>query len=292
MAGTAPATAVELAAIESAPLADVVGEMLANSDNNTAEMLVKELGFDDSGAGTREAGLAVIERTLAEWAVDTAPMVFADGSGLSPDNRATCTALLSVLQRSDPDGPIGAGLPIAGQTGTLSDIFVDHPIAGRLLGKTGTLSNPPFNQDPPGVKALAGLCRRRGWSGDRVRAGAQRSDDLRSERIPPGVDLVWPMCSPTYPEGPTPANSASMNGSMRGALMRVEVVAAPIRYPAHAAAAAVPVALVPVVGLTALLLWSDTKADEYESVEGGCGGDTPPEASSRVRRRRCWPPAC
>ena len=49
--GTAPATAVELAAIESAPLSDIVGEMLANSDNNTAEMLVKELGFDDSGTG-------------------------------------------------------------------------------------------------------------------------------------------------------------------------------------------------------------------------------------------------
>ena len=84
VSGVAPTPTVELAAIQSAPLADIVGEMLANSDNNTAELLVKELGFDDSGTGTREAGLAVIERTLAEWAVDTAPMVFADGSGSEP----------------------------------------------------------------------------------------------------------------------------------------------------------------------------------------------------------------
>ena len=135
VADTAPADPVELAAIESAPLTDVVGEMLANSDNNTAELLVKELGFADAGTGTREAGLAVIARTLAEWSIDTAPMVLADGSGLSLDNRVTCTVLLSVLQRSSLDGPIGAGLPIAGQTGTLSEIFVDHPIAGRLRAR-------------------------------------------------------------------------------------------------------------------------------------------------------------
>ena len=32
----------------------------------------------------------------------------------------------------------------------------DSEVAGRLLGKTGTLNNPPFDQDPPAVKALAG----------------------------------------------------------------------------------------------------------------------------------------
>ena len=36
--------------------------MLATSDNNTAELLVKELGFAAGGAGTRDAGLAVITR--------------------------------------------------------------------------------------------------------------------------------------------------------------------------------------------------------------------------------------
>ncbi len=82
--------------------------------------------------------------------------MLADGSGLSLDNRITCSALASVVQRYDSDSPIGQGLPVAGQTGTLSDVFVDHPVAGRLTGKTGTLNNPPFNVDPPAVKALAG----------------------------------------------------------------------------------------------------------------------------------------
>ena len=204
VAGVAPVPGVELASITSAPLGDVVGEMLANSDNNTAEMLVKELGFADAGTGTREAGLAVIARTLAEWAIDTEVMVFADGSGLSPDNRVTCTALLSVLQRSEPDGAIGAGLPIAGQTGTLSEIFVDHPIAGRLLGKTGTLSNPPFNEDPPGVKALAGYVAVEGGSAIEyalVLNGPTISD--QSEYRPVWNGLADVLAA--YPEGPTPA---------------------------------------------------------------------------------------
>ncbi len=110
-----------------------------------------------------------------------------------------------MLQRSEPDGPIGAGLPIAGQTGTLADIFVDHPIAGRLLGKTGTLSNPPFNQDPPGVKALAGYALVEGGGAVEyalVLNGPTISD--QSEYRPLWNSLADVLV--TYPQGPTPAD--------------------------------------------------------------------------------------
>ena len=203
-AGPAPAGTTEIASIQSAPMSDIVAEMLGNSDNNTAEMLVKELGFHESAAGAREAGLAVVTSKLTEWAVDTTGIVLADGSGLSADNRVTCTALLTVLQRSDPDGPIGTGLPVAGQSGTLADIFVDHPIAGRLLGKTGTLSNPPFNEDPPAVKALAGYVTVEGGSAVEyalVLNGPTISD--QSEYRPIWNSLADVMV--TYPSGPTPA---------------------------------------------------------------------------------------
>ena len=154
--GAAPTDGTEVAAIESAPLTDIVAEMLGNSDNNTAELLVKEIGLVGAQAGTREAGAAVMMDTLAKWGIDTTGLVLSDGSGLSLQNRLTCGSLLAVLQRYRADGPLGSGLPVAGQTGTLQNIFTDHPISGRLLGKTGTLNNPPFNADPPAVKALAG----------------------------------------------------------------------------------------------------------------------------------------
>lgn len=154
--GVAPAGATELATIESEPLSATIAEMLTNSDNNTAELVVKEIGLVGAGTGTRQAGLDVIGATIAGWGVDTTGMVLGDGSGLSLDNRISCTTLLGVLQHATFDSPVGAGLPIAGETGTLSEIFVDTAVAGRLRGKTGTLNNPPFDQDPPAVKALAG----------------------------------------------------------------------------------------------------------------------------------------
>lgn len=151
-------TPMELASIQSVPLTGVVAEMMTNSDNNTAELLVKEIGLDASEAseGTREAGLAAMTEQLQQWGVDTTNIVLSDGSGLSLDNRLTCDALVAVLQRTGPTETIGAALPVAAETGTLADVFTEHPVAGRLLGKTGTLNNPPFNQDPPAVKALAG----------------------------------------------------------------------------------------------------------------------------------------
>jgi serine-type D-Ala-D-Ala carboxypeptidase/endopeptidase (penicillin-binding protein 4) len=155
-AGTAGADVGVIASVDSAPLRAVVGEMLSTSDNNTAEMLVKEIGFEASGEGTREAGLAAIRATLERQGTPTEGMVLDDGSGLSNENRVTCGAFVDVLARSGPKQPLGAGLPIAGTSGTLRDVFTDSPVTGRLRAKTGTLGNAPFNADPPAVKALSG----------------------------------------------------------------------------------------------------------------------------------------
>jgi D-alanyl-D-alanine carboxypeptidase/D-alanyl-D-alanine-endopeptidase (penicillin-binding protein 4) len=185
-------------------MSSVVAEMLGNSDNNTAELVVKELGVTDTSPGTREAGLAVIRDQLAEWGVSVDSLALADGSGLSPDNRTTCAALAEVLARYDLDSPVGQGLPIAGQTGTLSDVFVGHSVDGRLRGKTGTLNNPPFNADPPAVKALGGYLPIEGGGEVEyvlILNGPTISD--QSEYRP-----IWDALADTldtYPAGPTPA---------------------------------------------------------------------------------------
>ena len=51
--------------MQSQPLPAVIAEMLTNSDNNTAEMMLKEIGLAASGAGTRQAGADAIVATLA-----------------------------------------------------------------------------------------------------------------------------------------------------------------------------------------------------------------------------------
>ncbi len=154
--GVAPADATSVANIHSVPLPGVIAEMMTTSDNNTAEMLVKEMGVQAGGEGTTAAGAAAMTTALQQLGVDTTGLVIDDGSGLSALDRLTCRQLATVLGQHTPTDAFAAGLPVAGQTGTLSDVFTDSPVAGHLVAKTGTLQNVPFNADPPAVKALSG----------------------------------------------------------------------------------------------------------------------------------------
>ncbi len=149
-----PGTPV-IGTVESAPLSTIVADMLTRSDNDTAEMLLKEIGVAGAAAGTTAAGLQVLDTTVRTWGVPMESVVLADGSGLSTNNRLTCDTLVGVLDHLD-DTPAVEGLAVAGRTGTLIDEFLGSPVEGRLVAKTGTLSNPPADADPPEVKALAG----------------------------------------------------------------------------------------------------------------------------------------
>ena len=192
--GSAPAGAAELATVQSQPLPAVIAEMLTNSDNNTAEMMLKEIGLAASGAGTRQAGADAIAATLAGWGIDTNGLVVADGSGLSSDDRITCRTMISVLQHAGFDSAVGQGLAIGGETGTLADAFGDTSVAGRIRGKTGTLNNVPYDQDPPAVKALSGYLPVDGGGRDRVHAAAQRRDHHRPERVPADLGRARRTC--------------------------------------------------------------------------------------------------
>ena len=146
--GVAPDAAGVLATVSSVPLSDVVNEMLATSDNLTAEMLVKEVGRTVAAPGSRAAGLQVISDRMVEWGVAAGTFTLADGSGLSRENRITCAGLLTVLERGSATDVIGGGLAKAGEAGsTLDGKFTQPGLAGVLQAKTGSLT---------GVKALCG----------------------------------------------------------------------------------------------------------------------------------------
>lgn len=138
---------VSLGFVESAPLTDVIVEMLHTSDNTTAEMLLKEIGYQVAGQGTRPAGVDTVRSNLTEWGVPTDGMNVADGSGLSRDNRLACATLTGLLTSSPVADELVRLLPVAGRDGTLADQFVGSPAEGVLRAKTGTLT---------GVKALTG----------------------------------------------------------------------------------------------------------------------------------------
>jgi D-alanyl-D-alanine carboxypeptidase/D-alanyl-D-alanine-endopeptidase (penicillin-binding protein 4) len=145
----APADAglTTLALIESLPLTDVLVEMLHTSDNTTAEMLLKEIGYAALGAGTRQAGLDTVRATLERWGVPLDGVVLADGSGLSRDNRVTCSMLAALVADTPVSAQLSDLLPAAGRDGTLRETLLGTPAEGHMLAKTGTLTD---------VKALTG----------------------------------------------------------------------------------------------------------------------------------------
>ena len=151
--GPTPPEATVVAAVESRPLVDLVGHLLQASDDDAAELLVKELGAVVAGAGTRVAGLDVVRTTLAGWGLPVESLVLDDGSGLSRANRATCELLVGVLDHVGRRSRMGLALPVAGRTGTLVSELVGTPAEGVLRAKTGTLSD---------VKALSGFTRSAG----------------------------------------------------------------------------------------------------------------------------------
>ncbi len=203
--GRASTVADVIGTVTSAPLSDIVNEMLINSDNNTAEMLLKELGVADSGQGTRVAGLRVIDRTLGEWGVSLNGVRVLDGSGLHPQNTFTCQAMLQVLQRGR-GSVVATGLSIAGETGTLRSEFLDSPMVGKLFAKTGTLGNPPVDEPPMASKALAGYVD--AGDGDTLEFVLILNDNEIADET---YDSLWQVFGErfdSYPAGPDAAELA------------------------------------------------------------------------------------
>ena len=192
--GTAPADLAVLASVTSAPLTAVLTEMLTNSDNNTAELLLKELGVHAGNAGSRQAGADVMMLTLTARGLDTSQLLIHDGSGLDAADKATCALMVQVLQHEGLDSAIGAALPIAGRTGTLTDEFSGTDAVGRMHAKTGSLRN---------TKSLSGFVENKAGN-----ITFSLLLNFANARDPNNFRPIWSALQSalnTYPSGPDPA---------------------------------------------------------------------------------------
>ncbi len=140
--GIARADAAPLGYVVSAPLSSLIRFMDLYSDNFTAEMLLKQVGAVQRGAGTAAAGAAETRDLLTAAGVPLAGIRMVDGSGLSLIDRWTAGGLADVLRQMwrDPDlrPYITTSLPIAGVSGTLAYRMRHTPAAGFVRAKTGT----------------------------------------------------------------------------------------------------------------------------------------------------------
>ena len=142
--GRADAEAFPLVSVTSPTLATIVRAMDLESDNFTAELLLKELGAISADRGTTAAGAAVVTKELAAADVPLAGVRIVDGSGLSSLDRLTPNALVGILEAAWATPQMRtrfvAALPVAGVSGTLHDRMRRAPARGNVVAKTGTTS--------------------------------------------------------------------------------------------------------------------------------------------------------
>jgi D-alanyl-D-alanine carboxypeptidase/D-alanyl-D-alanine-endopeptidase (penicillin-binding protein 4) len=134
--------AFPLASLYSESLAEIVQFMNHESDNYTAELLLKELGAVVRAEGTSVSGAKVVVDALAAANVPLAGVRIVDGSGLSRSDRLTARALASILRAAWLDPALRTtffrALPVAGVSGTLERRFERGPAYGLVRAKTGT----------------------------------------------------------------------------------------------------------------------------------------------------------
>lgn len=144
LVGKASVDAVAIGEVLSPPLTQIVRFMDRESDNFTAELLLKQLGTLEGAVGTSARGAAEVRSVLAAAGVPLAGVRIVDGSGLSPYDRLSARAIVEILRAAWDDPEIRASfvaaLPVAGRTGTLRHRLGSPPARGVVLAKTGTTS--------------------------------------------------------------------------------------------------------------------------------------------------------
>ena len=153
----APAGSTTLAFTYSQPLSAIVGVMLQVSQNDYAEILLRDAAAARGRPTTWSGATRNAIDVLVENGITTSGLVMYDGSGLSRSDRVRSGTLVGLLSRVLDDPDMSAvflapgALPDAGRTGTLAKRYRTAPTscaAGIIRAKTGSLAD---------VVALAGL---------------------------------------------------------------------------------------------------------------------------------------
>jgi serine-type D-Ala-D-Ala carboxypeptidase/endopeptidase (penicillin-binding protein 4) len=137
---------MEIAAIESPTLANLIQTTNQDSNNLYAESLLKIMGVTANNANDLE----VLKQKLTELGVDSENYNLVDGSGLSRQNLVSLGAIVQTLKQisNTPEGEIyKQSLPVAGISGTLKNRFKNIETKEKIQAKTGTIT---------GASALSG----------------------------------------------------------------------------------------------------------------------------------------
>jgi len=147
-----PAGATPVASVRSASVARITEEMLVSSDNEAAEVLLRQAALASGRKGSFADGVATVREVLQANGIDTTGLSLHDGSGLSRRNRIAPVTLAQALAKAvatPRTASLIADLPVANFSGTLDRRFgTEDDGRGVVRAKTGTLTD---------VHSLAGV---------------------------------------------------------------------------------------------------------------------------------------
>lgn len=135
----------------SPPLLEIIGGVLAYSNNFAAEQILRTLGWRMTGdPGDWDNGSEVVRGYWVALGNDPDALIFENGSGLSALGRVTTSGLVDLIAVAGRTQSAGAtlldALPVAGAAGTLRTRL--RRSGKRVRAKTGTLD---------GVSGLTGV---------------------------------------------------------------------------------------------------------------------------------------
>ncbi|MBK8491501.1 MAG: D-alanyl-D-alanine carboxypeptidase/D-alanyl-D-alanine-endopeptidase [Saprospirales bacterium] len=126
-------------------LQKIVERANQESVNLYCEALLLAIGMKQYGEGSRGAGLQAIKAFWVDRGISLDGNALIDGSGLSVDNRVSSYQLAQIIRKiyADPQlWPLfGASLPVAGKSGTLSDMLKGTAAEGRIQAKSGSMKS-------------------------------------------------------------------------------------------------------------------------------------------------------
>jgi D-alanyl-D-alanine carboxypeptidase/D-alanyl-D-alanine-endopeptidase (penicillin-binding protein 4) len=140
---------VELAGVDSRPLAEIITKMMKPSQNLYAQLLLLQVGAKGQTAGTtnqttEDAAIVELNRFAREAGIPRGELLFNEGSGLSRSALVTPSAiaeLLKFMSRHRHAEDFRAALPVAGVDGTLRNRMKGTAAERNVTAKTGTIGH-------------------------------------------------------------------------------------------------------------------------------------------------------
>ncbi|MFM7566164.1 MAG: D-alanyl-D-alanine carboxypeptidase/D-alanyl-D-alanine-endopeptidase [Flavobacteriales bacterium] len=131
------------------PINEIATVANHKSNNFFAEGLFQSVAYHVTGDGSNQMAVKVA-KTFWGSRIDTTHWMQYDGSGLSRKNRISAGHLCSVLRymsKTEDFNSFYSSLPVAGVSGTLTNLCKDGIGSGRIHAKSGTMN---------GIKSYAG----------------------------------------------------------------------------------------------------------------------------------------